>query len=61
VAREVTGAELPVEIAPRRDGDPASLVASSQLARAELGWVPEKATLHDMISDAWTFYRNHVA
>jgi UDP-glucose 4-epimerase len=60
-AREVTGAELPVEIAPRRDGDPATLVASSQRARDELGWVPEKNTLTDMIGDAWAFYRSHVA
>jgi UDP-glucose 4-epimerase len=60
-AREVTGAELPVEIAPRRSGDPATLVASSALARAELGWVPEKNTLQAMISDAWQFYRTHVA
>jgi UDP-glucose 4-epimerase len=61
VAREVTGAELPVEIAPRREGDPATLVASSAKARDELGWVPQKATLHDMIGDAWSFYRAHVA
>ena len=61
VAREVTGAELPVEVAPRREGDPASLVASSARARDELGWVPEKNTLQAMISDAWTFYRKHVA
>jgi UDP-glucose 4-epimerase len=60
-AREVTGAELPVEIAPRRDGDPAALVASSARARDELGWVPEKNTLQAMIGDAWTFYRAHVA
>ena len=61
VAREVTGAELPTEIAPRREGDPATLVASSARARDELGWVPEKATLQEMIGDAWTFYRAHVA
>jgi UDP-glucose 4-epimerase len=60
-AREVTGAELPTEIAPRRDGDPATLVASSQRAREELGWVPAKNTLPDMIGDAWAFYRTHVA
>jgi UDP-glucose 4-epimerase len=60
-AREVTGAALPVEIAPRREGDPASLVASSAKARAELGWVPAKNTLADMIGDAWEFYRSHVA
>ncbi|WP_229068037.1 UDP-glucose 4-epimerase GalE [Actinoplanes sp. DH11] len=60
-AREVTGAEIPVEVAPRRDGDPATLVASSERARTELGWVPRKNTLQDMIGDAWTFYRKHVA
>ena len=61
VAREVTGHELPVEIAPRRDGDPAALVASSAKARDELGWIPARNTLQDMIGDAWTFYRKHVA
>ena len=61
VAREVTGHELPVEIAPRRDGDPAALVASSSRAREELGWIPAKDTLPDMIGDAWAFYQAHVA
>ncbi|WIM95969.1 UDP-glucose 4-epimerase GalE [Actinoplanes oblitus] len=60
-AREVTGAAIPVEIAPRRDGDPATLVASADRARTELGWVPRKNTLQAMIGDAWTFYRKHVA
>ncbi|MFF5174300.1 UDP-glucose 4-epimerase GalE [Micromonospora sp. NPDC000089] len=60
VVREVTGHPLPVEVAPRREGDPAELVASSALAREELGWVPEKPTLHDMVGDAWAFYRAHV-
>ena len=61
VVREVTGHPIPVEIAPRREGDPVELVASSEKARAELGWVPAKPTLHDMITDAWTFYRDVVA
>ncbi|MDQ7910009.1 UDP-glucose 4-epimerase GalE [Phytohabitans sp. ZYX-F-186] len=61
VVREVTDHPLPVEIAPRRSGDPAALVASSELARQELGWVPAKPTLHDMVSDAWAFYREHVS
>ncbi|MFF3866797.1 UDP-glucose 4-epimerase GalE [Micromonospora sp. NPDC001898] len=60
VVREVTGRPLPIEVAPRREGDPAELVASSALAREELGWVPEKPTLHDMVGDAWAFYRTHV-
>jgi UDP-glucose 4-epimerase len=61
VAREVTGSALPAEMAPRREGDPATLVASSAKAREELGWVPQKNTLQAMISDAWQFYRSHVA
>ncbi len=60
VVREVTGHPVPVETAPRREGDPAELVASSALARQELGWVPEKPTLTDMVGDAWAFYRAHV-
>ncbi|MDG4793399.1 UDP-glucose 4-epimerase GalE [Micromonospora sp. WMMD1082] len=60
VVREVTGRPVPVEVAPRREGDPAELVASSALARAELGWQPRKPTLHDMVSDAWAFYRTRV-
>ncbi|MEW2385137.1 UDP-glucose 4-epimerase GalE [Micromonospora sp. NPDC047707] len=60
VVREVTGHPVPVEVAPRREGDPAELVAASDLARAELGWVPAKPTLHDMVHDAWAFYHTHV-
>ena len=60
VVREVTGHPVPVEVSPRREGDPVELVASSALARDELGWVPEKPTLHDMVGDAWAFYRDQV-
>ncbi|GAA1821316.1 UDP-glucose 4-epimerase GalE [Luedemannella flava] len=55
--RKVTGAPVPVEIAPRRPGDIVAQVASSQRARAELGWHPQRADLHDIVSDAWDFYR----
>jgi UDP-glucose 4-epimerase len=57
VVREVTGHPVPVATAPRREGDPATLVASSRLARDGLGWVPEKPTLAEMVGDAWEFYR----
>ncbi len=54
--REVTGQEIPMEIAPRRPGDPAVLVASAQKIRAKRGWVPGRP-LHTMVSDAWAFNR----
>lgn len=55
--REVTGHPIPVEVAPRRPGDPAALYASSRKARDELGWAPEKPDLRDIVADAWTFMR----
>src|SRR4051795_11254301 len=51
-ARRVTGREIPVREEPRRPGDPAQLVASSEKIRAELGWEPEH-DLEAMIADAW--------
>jgi UDP-glucose 4-epimerase len=42
---------------PRRAGDPAVLVASSDLIRRRLGWVPLKPRLEDMVGDAWEFMR----
>jgi UDP-glucose 4-epimerase len=53
--REVTGHAVPIEVGPRRPGDPAILVASSDKARAELGWVPAKPSLHEIVEDAWTY------
>ncbi|PPK62197.1 UDP-glucose 4-epimerase GalE [Actinokineospora auranticolor] len=53
--REVTGHPIPSNTAPRRPGDPATLVASSAAAQEHLGWRPERADLHAIISDAWKF------
>jgi UDP-glucose 4-epimerase len=54
MCREVTGQDIPVTVAPRRPGDPAVLVASSDLIRAELGWRPGRE-LRSMVADAWNF------
>jgi UDP-glucose 4-epimerase len=54
---EVTGQTVPVEIKPRREGDPAVLIASSQKAFDELGWKPERPNLNAMILDAWEYYQ----
>ncbi|WP_424185176.1 UDP-glucose 4-epimerase GalE [Actinokineospora sp. G85] len=55
--REVTGHPIPAEFAARRSGDPATLVASADAAASVLGWRPERADLHTIISDAWEFTR----
>jgi UDP-glucose 4-epimerase len=52
--REVTGREIPAELAPRRPGDPAVLVASSDHIHADLGWRAELG-LAAMVADAWQF------
>ena len=58
-AGEVTGREIHAREAPRRQGDPPKLVASSELIREELGWKPRKPSLEDMVGDAWAFARAH--
>jgi UDP-glucose 4-epimerase len=58
-ARRVTGKSIAAVEAPRRAGDPAALVASSEKIQAELGWKPEKPKLETVISDAWAWMRDH--
>jgi UDP-glucose 4-epimerase len=58
-ARRVTGRSIEAVGSPRRMGDPPVLVASSEKIRVELGWEPEKPELETMISDAWSWMRNH--
>lgn len=55
--REVTGHPIPAELAPRRAGDPATLVASSDKIKSELGWNPSRTDLNTIVTDAWNFTR----
>lgn len=59
IAREVTGREIPAVVEPRRAGDPAVLVASSERARKELGWNPSRNKLEDIIKSAWGWHVAH--
>jgi UDP-glucose 4-epimerase len=59
--RTVTGHPIPAEVKDRRPGDPATLVASSERARAELGWKPEHTDLGMIVRDAWEFTRARAA
>ena len=52
-ARRVTGKEIPVRIGPRRPGDPAVLIASSDKIKSELGWQPQFQDLEVIVESAW--------
>lgn len=56
-ARRVTRHPIPAEVHPRRPGDPAVLVASSEKAIRELGWKPRYAQLDDIVRTAWAWHR----
>jgi UDP-glucose 4-epimerase len=58
-ARRVTGRALPVVESPRRPGDPAILVASSNAIRADYGWTPRYAGLDSIVASAWEWHAKH--
>jgi len=55
MCRQVTGHPIPAEVAPRRAGDPATLIASSAKIQEELGWNPTRTDLETIVTDAWAF------
>ena len=58
-ARKVTGDEIKAVVSPRRAGDPAQLIASSDKARTVLGWKPEHDDLEEIIASAWKWHSTH--
>jgi UDP-glucose 4-epimerase len=60
-ARRVTGHAIPAEVHPRRPGDPAVLVASSEKAIRELGWKPRYTKLDDIVRTAWAWHQKRYA
>jgi len=56
---KATGEKVPFEFAPRRAGDPAVLVASSRLAREELGWRVRYDDLGVIVESAWQWHKSH--
>jgi UDP-glucose 4-epimerase len=59
MARKVSGHPIPAIEAPRRPGDSARLVASSEKIRRELGWKPQHDDLQDIMSSAWEWHKSH--
>lgn len=60
VARKVTNFDICAVEEPRRSGDPAVLIASSEKAKSVLGWKPEFDSLEKIIEDAWNWHKNNV-
>jgi UDP-glucose 4-epimerase len=55
-SRRVTGRSIPYVVQERRSGDPATLIASSEQIRMELGWTPKYPNLEDIIRSAWEWH-----
>jgi UDP-glucose 4-epimerase len=60
-ARRVTGHPIPAVVEPRRAGDPAVLVASSEKAMLELGWRPKYTELDEIVRTAWAWHQRRYA
>ncbi|WP_258115304.1 UDP-glucose 4-epimerase GalE [Levilactobacillus yiduensis] len=58
-ARKVTGKEIPAKMAPRRAGDPSTLIAASDKAREVLNWQPQFNNVEDIIRTAWNWKQTH--
>jgi len=61
VVKDISGKSFKVSIEPRRDGDPAVLVADATLANKELKWQPEFASLNDIVKTAWQWEINFLS
>ena len=59
ISRKVTNHLIPAVICPRRAGDPAKLIASSEKAKTILKWLPVYTDLETIIESAWRWHKNH--
>ncbi len=57
--RQVTGHPIPAQVGPRRAGDPATLIASSDKIKRELGWEPQYPDLRTIVEHAWQWHSTH--
>lgn len=58
-AERITGRKIPRKLGPRRPGDPAVLVASSEKLKRTLGWEASHSSLEEIIQSAWDWKQKH--
>ena len=58
-AKAVTGVDIPVEVGPRRAGDPPSLYANASKIRDELGWQARYTQIEPIVETAWNWFKDH--
>ncbi len=58
-ARKVTSSPIPAVLSPRRAGDPAQLIASSEKAKTVLNWKPQFEDIEEIIASAWKWHQSH--
>jgi UDP-arabinose 4-epimerase len=56
-ARQATNRDIPVQVGPRRPGDPPVLIAESARAYECLGWQPRFVDLATQLAHAWAFHQ----
>ena len=59
MVEKITQRKVPIQIGPRRAGDPAKLVASGEKAKKELGWWPQHSSLENVIATAARWHESH--
>lgn len=58
-AKRVTGVDFPIEVGPRRMGDPPQLYADPTLIRKELGWEAKVTDIDQIVASAWRWFREN--
>jgi len=56
---EVIGKRVPYKIAERREGDPKELVADASKLRRQLGWVPRRSGIREIVRDACVYFQQN--
>lgn len=59
VVERVVGRPVVRRTAPRRPGDAAALYAAASRIREDLGWMPQRTSLEEIVADAWRWHSTH--